>query len=610
MIEGTNLEKLQALRNNRIIEIVEKYAKLCKPASIKVLTDSDEDRAYVRKAALDLGEERELSTAGHTAHFDGILDQARDKEHTKILLPEGKKMGKRFNTIPKKEGLTEIEKLLDGAMSGKEMLVCFYCLGPNDSEFSIPALQITDSAYVAHSEAMLYRPGYEEIKRHKDFFYFVHSAGELDERHNSKHIDKRRVYIDLEGDFVLSVNNQYAGSSVGLKKLALRLAINKSNREDWLCEHMFVMGVRPEGKKRVTYFTGAFPSACGKTSTAMIPGQTIVGDDIAYLRPGNDGKPYAVNVEQGIFGIIKDVNQKDDPLINKALTSPHEVIFSNILIHDSDPYWLGMDQEIPEEGENYAGAWHKGDKDGAGNELLAAHKNARYTMRIEDLDNADPKWDDPAGVPVSGIIYGGRDSDTNPPVVESLSWAHGVFLGGALESETTAATLGKEGVRKHNPMANLDFLVVPLCTYIENHLKFGEALDTVPKVFTTNYFLMGQCGFLTGMMDKKVWILWMEGRIHGEFEALETPIGKIPKYGDLKELFRSVLDEEYSPEQYVQQFAIRTTKLLDRLDRIEAIVKDEGVPDQFMHHMEAQRVRLKQAQERFNKDLIDPFDFE
>ena len=220
--------------------------------------------------------------------------------------------------------------------------------------FSLRALQITDSAYVTHSETILYRPGYEEFKKlngSEDFFYFLHSAGRL-ENNVSVDIDKRRIYIDLEENTVYTVNNQYAGNSVGLKKLAFRLAIQKAHNDGWLAEHMFIMGVH--GKPgRTTYFTGAFPSACGKTSTAMIPGQTIIGDDIAYLRTIND-EIRAVNVEQGIFGIIQDVNPKDDALIYKALTTPRRLFF-NVLISDGVPYWLGMGMDPPDEGINYTG---------------------------------------------------------------------------------------------------------------------------------------------------------------------------------------------------------------------------------------------------------------
>jgi phosphoenolpyruvate carboxykinase (GTP) len=218
--------------------------------------------------------------------------------------------GIKINSIEKDKGLKEIYSYLDGSMAGKEMLVRFFSLGPTNSVFSLKALQITDSAYVAHSEDILYRPAYEEFKKlngSPDFFFFLHSAGRL-ENGVSRDIDKRRIYIDLEENRVYSVNNQYAGNSLGLKKLAFRLAIKKANEEGWLAEHMFIMGVHGLNR-RITYFTGAYPSACGKTSTAMIPGQSVVGDDIAYLRK-IDGAIRAVNMESGIFGIISSVNSE------------------------------------------------------------------------------------------------------------------------------------------------------------------------------------------------------------------------------------------------------------------------------------------------------------
>ncbi len=610
ILDDTNLDKLKALDNPKVMKVVEEYVRLCKPAKVTVITDSQDDIDYIRQLAIDNGEEKPLRMEGHTIHYDGYYDQARDKKNTRILLPEGKFIGEHLNTIDRDEGLKEVLGFMDGVMKGKEMLVRFFSLGPTDSIFSIPALQLTDSSYVAHSEDLLYRTGYEEFKKLKgspDFFYFVHSAGELDERGNTKNVDKRRIYIDLEEERVFTVNNQYAGNSLGLKKLALRLAISKAAREDWLCEHMFVMGVHSTGEERVTYFTGAFPSACGKTSTAMVPGETIIGDDIAYLRIDGEGVCRAANVEAGIFGIIRDVNPDGDPVIYNALTTPGERIFSNVLIKDGVPYWMGMGEELPKEGYNYAGEWEEGMKGPDGKETTPSHKNARYTVRINDLENADPKADDPEGVPVSGIIYGGRDSDTSPPVYQSLSWPHGVFLGASLESETTAATLGAEGVRKHNPMSNLDFLVIPFGVYIQKHLAFGDDLDKVPLIFATNYFLKEDGKYLNDIPDKKVWLHWMEGRVHGEFDAIETPIGYIPKYEDVKSLFRELLDKDYAESDYARQFSIRIKENINRLDRIEAIYKGEKqVPEVFRQHLEQQRQRLLEAREEAGKDVIPP----
>ncbi len=609
-MDKIDLQKLEELNNQHAIKVVEEALKLCKPAKVTVITDSKEDINYVRELALTIGEEKKLKMEGHTIHFDGYYDQARDKGHTKYLLSEEVNWGLGVNYIEKDKGLKEVNSFLDGSMVGKEMLVRFFSLGPTNSMFSLKALQITDSAYVAHSEDLLYRQGYEEFKKlngSPDFFFFLHSAGRL-ENGVSKDIDKRRIYIDLDENRVYSVNNQYAGNSLGLKKLAFRLAIKKANEEEWLAEHMFIMGVHGP-KDRVTYFTGAFPSACGKTSTAMIPGQSVVGDDIAYLKKIN-GIVRAANVENGIFGIIQDVNPQDDPLIYQALITPRELIFSNVLINNGIPYWLGMGKDVPDKGINHSGEWFKGKKDSEDNVIDCSHKNARYTIKLDALKNIDPKANDPAGVPVQAIIYGGRDSDTTIPVVESLSWSHGVFLGATVESETTSATIGAQGVRKHNPMANLDFISVPFKTYIENHLKFVQGLNDVPKIYATNYFLKDEPGnYLNSKLDKKVWLLWAEGRVHSEFEAIETPVGLIPKFEDLKTLFIRELDKDYTEAEYIQQFSLRVLKYLEKMERMSKIFENIQMPAAFTEELKAQTERLRETRTKFGEDIISPFKF-
>ncbi len=611
ILDSTNLKKINELNNPKVNQLVEECIKLTKPAKVTVITDSQEDIDYVRNLALKTGEERKLEMEGHTIHYDGFYDQARDKKNTRVLVTPNMKMSKAINTIDREEGLKEVFDISDGIMEGKEALVRFFCLGPLNSKFSISALQITDSSYVAHSEDILYRSGYEQFKRlngSDNFFYFLHSAGRLDERGNSIDVDKRRIYIDLKENRVISVNNQYAGNSLGLKKLALRLAIHKSNNEDWLTEHMFIMGVKSSNQDRKSYFTGAFPSMCGKTSTAMVPGMSVVGDDISYIRAWDDGKAHAVNIEDGIFGIITDVNEKDDPFIWEVLTTPRELIFSNILIHNNKPYWQNMGIETPEEGENFSGEWKEGKTDDKGNEIPLAHKNARYTVRINELENADEHLNNPDGVPVRGIIYGGRDSDTSVPVYQSLNWEHGVFVGATIESETTAATLGAEGQRKHVPMANLDFLVVPFGKYIQNHIDFGNNLSTPPLTFATNYFIKDSEGnFLNEKTDKKVWLIWMEGRVHNEYGAIETPIGFIPKYEDLKNLFQKVFNREYKKEDYEEQFSIRVKKWLEKMERMEAIFsEEEGIPEQFMNVLKDQKQKLIDFKNKYGNDIIKP----
>jgi phosphoenolpyruvate carboxykinase (GTP) len=502
-----------------------------------------------------------------------------------------------------------------GIMKGKDAVVLFYSEGPTQSPFTIPCVQFTDSWYVAHSENILYRTAYSHFLNMKDeekddFFRFIHSAGELDENGCSVNLQNRRIYMDTQNNIVYSMNAQYAGNSVGLKKHSMRLAINKSGQEGWLCEHMFVMAAVDKKKNRKTYFCGAYPSACGKTSTAMIPGEQIVGDDIAYFRNIN-GEFRAVNVEFGMFGIIKDVNEQDDPVIFKNLMLNQEVIFSNVLRgKDNKPYWLGMGVDAPDEGRNHFGEWKKGVKDANGKEVGVAHGNARYTMRLDYLDNIDKAgFEAKDGVKVEGILYGGRDSDITVPVEESPNWKDGILMKAAtLESETTSATLGQEGVRTPSPMANMDFVSYPLGSYTMNNIKFGESVKATPKIFSTNYFMRGKDGnFVTSKLAKKVWLHWAEGRIHGEYEAYDTPTGKIPHYEDLKALFKEHLNEDFSKETYDYLFTFRCTKWTDKLERTKAYYKkmDPNTPKEIFDYWDAAIAKINKAKEKYG-DLILP----
>jgi phosphoenolpyruvate carboxykinase (GTP) len=616
-INAADQAKLSALSNPKVNQIVMDAIGLMKPANVMVFDDSPEDIAMVRQLAIEYGEERELIMEGHTVHYDSYFDQARDKENTATLLPAGQKLSRGLNVKERLSGLEEIFALMDGSMSGKTMIIKFFCLGPANSRFSIKALQITDSFYVAHSEDLLYRSGHEEFRRmanKDDFFYFLHSAGRLDDRNTTMDIGKRRIYIDPLENRVLSVNNQYAGNSLACKKLALRLGIYRANHEDWLTEHMFISAFYPLDRRRKTYFAGAYPSACGKTSTAMLPGSTIVGDDITYIRSGKNGEMMGVNIEHGIFGIIRDVNADDDPWIFKALTEPKELIFSNILTaQDGKAYWVGMasDIEMPEEGLNHFGEWKSGTVDSMGKAVPLSHPNARFTLKLSDLENVDENLDNPEGVPIAGIFYGGRDSDTNVPVAESLDWYHGVFMGATIESETTAATLGQVGQRNSSPMANMDFIIVPLATYLSNHIEFGKKIKSPPKVFSVNYFLKGEDGkYLNGKLDKMVWVLWAEGRVHGDFDAIETPIGFIPRYEDLAALFKGVFNgRHYSKDEYISQFSLRINKYLEKYSRMEDLYKiEEGMPQEFWTCLYRIRQDLLLLKERYQMAIVSPFD--
>lgn len=613
-LDGENLRKLLAIENERLHAFIADAIELCQPERVWVSTDSPEDVEYTRRMAVELGEEKPLAIPGHTVHFDGIEDQGRDREATKYLVPKTDKLSKALNQIEREEGLAEVRGLLRGAMKGRTMIVRFLTLGPNNSEFSIPCVECTDSFYVSHSLNLLYRLGYEEFRRlgpKARFFATLHSCGKLNERMISAEPEKKRIYIDYTTDTVYSVNTQYAGNTVGLKKLALRLTIRRADSEGWLAEHMFLMGVRGPGGRK-TYLAGAFPSACGKTSTAMLPGETILGDDIAYFR-AVDGRCMAANAESGIFGIIQNVNAKDDPAIWDVLTKPGEVIFSNVLVKDGKPYWLGMGVEIPDEGENFSGHWYKGKKDDKGVEIPCAHKNARYAVALSALQNCDPELDNPRGVELSGIMYGGRDAKAYVPCQQGFSWEHGIIAYGAsLETETTFAIVGKEGVPEINLMSIQDFVSIPLGKYIRNNLEFGKKLKRPPLVFGVNYFLRDEEGrFVNDVRDKHVWVKWMERRVHGEMDAVPTPTGLIPRFEDLRVLFKEVLGKEYTREDYSRQFTIRVKENLAKLDRVEKFQRENVAdpPEEVFRVLAEQRERLLEAQRRFG-DRIPPECFE
>lgn len=608
-------EKLCAIKNHKVYEFIAKSSDMCNCEKIFICSDSAEDIAHVRQQAIATEEETVLKLEGHTVHFDGIHDQGRDRQATKYLVPRGVSFSKALNQIDRQEGLVEAKGLLRDSMKDRTMIVRFISLGPPNSVFTILGLQCTDSWYVAHSEDLLYRTGYEVFRQsepNREFLRVVHSAGKLTANMTSAEYGKKCIYIDYMDSTIYSANTQYAGNSVGFKKLAFRLAIRQANYEGWLAEHMMIMGVHGPGGRK-TYFSGAFPSACGKTSTAMLPGETIVGDDIAYIRDiGSVAR--AVNVESGIFGIIQDVNPDDDALIYKVLNSIGEVIFSNVLVNEGKPYWLGMGSELPKDGVNFSGEWHEGKKDENGKEIPAAHKNARYAVALKALENCDPELDNPMGVELSGILYGGRDARAYVPVQQSFDWEHGIIAYGAsLETETTFATIGKEGVPEINMMSTQDFISIPLGQNVCNNLEFGRKLKKVPLVFGVNYFLRerGNGKFLNSPQDKHVWIKWMELRVHGEAGAIRAPTGFLPKYEDLKKLFKRVLGKDYSKEDYVKQFTIRVPENLAKIERVQRFYQENvsDTPAELFEILDQQRQRLVEAKERFG-DYISPESFE
>ncbi|MEM1515848.1 MAG: phosphoenolpyruvate carboxykinase (GTP) [Candidatus Bathyarchaeia archaeon] len=614
-MDSENYKKLCAIQNPKVHQFIAEAAELCNPRDIFICSDTSDEIAFIKHMAIASGEEcAALEIPGHTFHFDGIYDQARDREVTKLLVPRGDRLSPALKQIDRDEGLREIFSLLKDSMVDRTMIVCFLTLGPPNSIFTIPCMECTDSWYVAHAVSLLYRKGYEtflNMKPDMEFFKTLHSCGKVDERKISIEYEKKRIYIDYVTNTVYSVNTQYAGNSIGFKKHALRLAIRKAHREGWLAEHFMIMGVHGPGGRK-TYVAGAFPSGCGKTSTAMLPGETILADDIAYLRNIN-GVCRAVNSEAGIFGIIKNINPRDQPLLYQVLTSPNEIIFTNVLVNNAKPWWIGMGCNLPNEGVNFSGKWRKGKRGPNGKEIPPVSENARYVISLKALPNCDPELDNPLGVELGAIIYGGRDYRAYVPIQQGYSWEHGIITYGAsLETETTFA-ITEQGKYEINIMANQDFISIPLGQYTMNYLEFGRKLKRQPLVFGANYFLrdLKTGNFLNSPLDKHVWIKWVELRVHGDVGAIKTPTGLIPKYDDLARLFRQVLNKEYTMEDYRRQFTIRVPENLNKIKRVREFwsTQVDDTPDEVFQTLDEQIERLIKARERYG-DYIQPDKFE
>ncbi|XCN74061.1 MAG: phosphoenolpyruvate carboxykinase domain-containing protein [Candidatus Electrothrix aestuarii] len=592
-----------------VIEPIFNGATRMNPASLFLNTGSPEDMAYIRRQALNHNEEFSLATPGHTCHFDGPKDQGRDTANTKYLAYPDTHISSLQQKLEHRAGLVEVRMIMDDLMVNKEMIVSFISRGPIGSKVADPTLQITDSYYVIHSEYLLYRmldPATfsREVETKGYLFVNYHTAGELTPEHVSAHLEYRRIYMDVERYHSYSANNQYAGNSIAPKKINHRFANMNNLRRHFgsrLDEHMFITGFDVDGE--TVYFAGAYPSGCGKTGTAMT-GDALIGDDLAKIFIDKEsGEVRAVNPEKGMFGIIEGVNRKDDPETMDVLEREgEEVIFSNLLIHDQKPYWQGCGYDLPDAGRNFTGEWTKD----SGQPL--SHKNARFTISLDTLTNYDSATENPEGVKLSALVFGGRDYTTMPTIVMAHDWMNTVVHGAIIRSATTATELGADGSEKRSPFANEAFFPGPLGEYIAHYKAFGENSaineDCLPSGFQVNYWLHKSSrrelapgeedGLLGEKRDTKVWMRIMALMHQGKVETIWTPIGLIPKYRDLKQLFRELLDKDYSEEVYTYQFSLHIEKLIQRIDMsIEEFAKEQEMPEEFFHTLDTWRGDLR-----------------
>jgi phosphoenolpyruvate carboxykinase (GTP) len=397
-----------------------------------------------------------------------------------------------------------------------------------------------------------------------------------------------------------------------MKKGNHRFSVDRSvyeKRGEELAEHMFITCMEsPDG--RVTGIAGAAPSGCGKTTTAMA-GDRFIGDDLAQMWIAEDGSVRAINPECGIFGILEDVNWEGDPVLMRCLREPGtEVIWSNVLIDDDGvPHWTGSGEEQPAKGRNFQGNWEKGMKDAKGKPIPISHPNARCTLAATALSNYSPRAEDPKGIEIRVVTYSGRDSDTMPPVWEARTPEEGVVIGACIVSAATATEVGAVGV-KRSPWANAPFIPGALGDYMDAQFKFfGSdkiASDKRPSMAGLNYFLThesrGGSGkkLLGEKRDVKVWLSWLERRAHHDLSAIETPIGYIPRYDDLRSLFKERINKEYSAELYDKQFSLYIDNIVKRIDlQLEAYGKEQNLPPQLFEVLKSDRQELMALREKF-----------
>jgi len=605
-----NLAKLDKIANEEALLKIANAISMTDPDVVFVNTGSDADLQRVREMCLEKGEERPLAMKDHTIHFDLAQEQARIIDRTYYIVNEGEKTSVLAKSILRDEAHQYVKTHMTGIARGMTLLVGFFSRGPIGSPGAIPALEITTSTYVMHSANILYRHVYdrfdEEVQRAGMFFTNVHSEGP----NRPEDLPNARVFMDRSWLTTYSMFCTYAGNTLLLKKGNHRFAVDLATyyqREEKLSEHMFITGLRDSGG-RVTYFAGAAPSGCGKTTTAMT-GTDFVGDDLAQLWIAEDGTLRAINPEKGIFGIVRDVNRESDPYLMKALREEGaEVIWTNVLIDvHGVPYWVGNGEELPKRGVNFQGEWWEGKTDESDQPIPLSHPNSRCTVDNTFIGNYnEAAAEDPDGVEIKVITYSGRDSDTMPPVWVARNPDHGVVIGASVLSAATATEVGAKGVRRQ-PWANEPFIPGPLADYMDSQFVFfnSDKLKVKPIMAGLNYFLThgargGEGDKLLGeKRDVKVWLDWLELRAHGDVQAIETPIGYIPKYEDLKELFAGI-GKEYPKELCDKQFALYVDNILARIDlQEEAYRKEENIPARLFEVYQEQREGLEALRAKY-----------
>ena len=617
-LDSTQLERMRAFNNPAVLKKIANAINLCDPERVFINTGSEQDLGFIRQLALNKGEEAPLPMEGHTIHYDLKEEQGRIIDRTYYISNDDELVSSLGLRMSREEALETVRSGMGGVMNGMTMIVGFYSRGPVGAQVANPAIEITSSSYVSHSAELLYRNNYatfeKEVERAGHFYTNIHSEG----LNRAIDLPDARVMMDRSHRTTYSFKCTYAGNTLLLKKGNHRFSVDRSvyeKRGIELSEHMFITGIDGPGG-RITWITGAAPSGCGKTTTAMA-GNHFVGDDLSQMWIAQDGTIRSINPESGIFGIVEDVNRDGDPLLIQCLRHPGtEVIWSNVLIDENGiPHWVGNGEAHPTRGRNFQGPWKKGLTDKNGKEIPISHPNARCTLRSSALGNYSAESENPAGVETRVITYSGRDSDTMPPVWAAKNPNQGVVIGACIVSAATATEVGASGV-KRAPWANAPFIPGALGDYMDAQFKFfGSdkiAANKKPVMAGLNYFLThgargGEGKALLGeKRDVKAWLSWLELRAHNDVEAIDTPIGYLPKYADLKRLFKSLIDKDYPRDLYDKQFSLYIDNIIARIDlQLEAYGKEKNLPGMLFEVLKEQRSGLEALKNQFGS-IVTP----
>ena len=576
--------------NHHITDWVAECAALCRPEEVVWIDGSEAQLDALRREGFRTGELIELNQEllpGCVYHRSAVNDVARVEARTFICCEREADAGPTNNWMAPEEMREKLRGIFAGSMAGRTMYVIPYAMGIPGSPFAKYGVELTDSIYVVVSMAIMTRVGREifDAIDGGDYIKGLHSKAELD-------AEKRYIAHFPQDNMILSVNSGYGGNVLlGKKCFALRIASWLGRDEGWLAEHMLILGVQnPQGEVR--YVCGAFPSACGKTNLAMlIPPEAYrergwkcwcVGDDIAWLRPGPDGRLWAVNPENGFFGVAPGTSEKTNP--NALASTRKNTIFTNVVLKpDGTVWWEGLDKNPPQGALNWRGEpW-----DPASGEP-GAHPNSRFTAPARNCPCISPEFDNPQGVPISAIVFGGRRAKTAPLVYQSRSWAHGVFVGSIMASEKTAAAEGKVGETRRDPMAMLPFCGYHMADYWQHWLDMEEKITNPPVICNVNWFRTDDDGHFLwpGFGDNLRVIDWVLRRAFGEADAVETPIGFVPRPEDIdlrgtdvsEETLRGLLTvdpalwraETAGIREFYARFGEKLPKrLAEELDRLE-----------------------------------------